>query len=120
MQAGRRAKKAKIDMASLVQPNNKETRRLCDAGAAPDWFPGIQDIWVHAMNHISHLDLASKESPRRFALPPIHLFWGCEPQNQRIYYYHYLLLFNEIKNRPERDLQALTTQEWRSVLGNTY
>ena len=72
------------------------------------------------MGHVSHLDLASQESPCCFVLPPIHLFWGGEPENQRIYYYHYLLLFNEIKNRPERDLPALTTQEWRSILGNTY
>ena len=71
------------------------------------------------MNNVSHLDLASQNSSHRFALPPIHLFWGGEPQNQRIYFYHYLLLFNEIKYRPERDLPALTTQEWRSVLGNT-
>ncbi|KAI9437866.1 hypothetical protein BJY52DRAFT_1196235 [Lactarius psammicola] len=42
------------------------------------------------------------------------------PLNQHIYYYHYLLLLNEIKNWPERDLPALTTQEWRSILGNTY
>ena len=53
------------------------------------------------------------------AAPPIHLFWGGEPQNQCIYFYHYLLLFNEIKYRPEHNLPALTTQEWRSVLGNT-
>jgi hypothetical protein len=108
-------------MASLAaSPNNQELRRLTDAGAVPDWFPGIQEIWKHAMNHVSHLDLAAQESPRRFVFPPIHLFWGGEPQNQRIYYYHYLLLFNEIRNRPERDLPALTTQEWRSILGSTY
>ena len=112
---------AKITMASLATcPNNQEVRRLTDAGAVPDWFPGIQKIWIHAMGHISHLDLASQESSRRFVLPPIHLFWGGEPKNQRIYYHHYLVLFNEIKNRPERHLPALTTQEWRSILGNTY
>ena len=71
------------------------------------------------MNHVSHLDLASQNSSCHFVLPPIHLFWGGEPQNQRIYFYHYLLLFNEIKYQPEHDLLALTTQEWRSVLGNT-
>jgi hypothetical protein len=71
------------------------------------------------MNHVSHLDLASQKSSHRFALPPIHLFWGGEPQNQCIYFYHYLLLFNEIKNRAKCGLPALTTQEWRSVLGNT-
>ena len=72
------------------------------------------------MGHISHLNLASQDSPRRFVLPPIHLFWGGEPENQHIYYYHYLLLFNKIKNWPEHNLLALTTQEWRSILGNTY
>ncbi|KAI9450343.1 hypothetical protein BJY52DRAFT_1191938 [Lactarius psammicola] len=120
-EAGRRAKKAKTNMASLVaQPNNQELRRLTDTGAVPDWFPRIQEVWTHAMNHVTHLDLASQVSPRRFALPPVHLFWNSEPQNQRIYHYHYLLLFNDIKNRPKRDLPALTTQEWRSILGNAY
>lgn len=72
------------------------------------------------MDHVNHHNLASQESPRRFVLPPVHLFWGGEPHNQRIYYHHYLLLFNEIKNRSERNLLALTTQEWRFILGNTY
>jgi hypothetical protein len=108
-------------MASLAaSSNNQELRRLTDAGVVPDWFPEIQEVWTQAVNHVSHLNLAAQESSRRFVLPPIHLFWGGEPQNQRIYYYHYLLLFNEIKNRPERNLLALTTQEWRSILGNTY
>jgi hypothetical protein len=118
--AGRRAKKAKANLASLAaSPNNQELRHLTDAGAVPDWFPEIQGVWKHAISHVTHLDLAAQESCH-FGLPPIHLFWGGEPQNQRIYYYHYLLLFNEIKNRPEHDLPALTTQDWRSILGNTY
>ncbi|KAF8262933.1 hypothetical protein EI94DRAFT_639978 [Lactarius quietus] len=120
-EAGRRAKRAKMNEISLVaNANNQELRRLTDAGPAPDWFPVIQEVWTHAMNHANHSDLASLESPRRFALPPVHLFWGVEPHNQRVHYHHYLLLFNEIKNRPERDLPALTTQEWRFILGNTY
>jgi hypothetical protein len=107
--AGCRAKKAKTILASLAaSPNNQELRCLTDAGVVPDWFLGIQEVWKHAMNHVSHLDLAAQELPRRFVLPPIHLFWGGEPQNQCIYYYHYLLLFNEIKNRPEHDLLALS------------
>ncbi|KAH9031989.1 hypothetical protein EDB84DRAFT_1562111 [Lactarius hengduanensis] len=120
-QAGRRAKKAKTIMTSLAtHPNNQELRRLTDAGAAPDWSPGTQEVWTHALGHVSYLNLASQVSPRRFVFPPVHLFWGGEPQNQRIYNHHYLVLFDEIKNRPERDLPALTTQEWRSILGNTY
>ena len=108
-------------MASQVSPsNNQELRRLTDAGAVPDWFPEIQQVWKQAMNHINHSNLAPQTSPRRFVLPPIHLFWGGQSQNQRIYYYHYLLLFNEIKYRPERDLPPLTTQEWRFILGSTY
>ncbi|KAH8978713.1 hypothetical protein EDB92DRAFT_1987125 [Lactarius akahatsu] len=118
-EAGCRAKRAKADVDTLLI-NNPELRCLTDAGAVPDWFPGIQDIWTHAMGHVSHLDLASQKSPRCFALPPVHLFWGGEPPNQRTYYYHYLLLFNEIRNQSERDLLGLTTQEWRSILGNTY
>ncbi|KAH9007299.1 hypothetical protein EDB86DRAFT_2824350 [Lactarius hatsudake] len=116
---GHRAKRAKVDMDTLLI-NNPELRHLTDAGAVPDWFPGIQDIWTHAMGHISHLNLALQKSPRCFVLPPVHLFWDGEPLNQRTYYYHYLLLFNEIRNWPKRDLPGLTTQEWRLILGNTY
>jgi hypothetical protein len=100
--------------------NNKEIQRIKDAGPAPDWFPTLQEVWKQAMNHVGHLKLADKPSHRCFMLPPIHLFWGGEPQTQRIYFYHYLLLFNEIKNRSERGLPALSTQDWRSVLGDTY
>src|ERR1700733_5238988 len=110
-----------MDVASQVcLSNNPEIRHLIDAGAVPDWFPGIQEVWKNAMSHISHLDLASQQSNRRFMLPPLHLFWGGEPSNQHIYYYHYLLLFNEIKSRPQRGLLPLTTQEWRYILGSTY
>jgi hypothetical protein len=77
-------------------------------------------VWNHAVNHVGHLDLASQKSPRRFTLPPVHLFWGGEPLNQHICYYHYLLLFNEIKDCPECGLPPLTTHEWQSILGNTY
>jgi hypothetical protein len=74
--AGCRAKKAKTILASLAaSPNNQELRHLTDAGAVPDWFPGIQEVWKHAMNHVSHLNLTAQESPCRFVLPPIHLFW---------------------------------------------
>ena len=66
----------------------------------PGWFPGIQEVWKEAMSHIHHSEIAPRESPRRFVLPPIHLFWGVEPHNQRVHYHHYLLLFNEIKNWP--------------------
>ncbi|KAF8269208.1 hypothetical protein EI94DRAFT_1699698 [Lactarius quietus] len=88
--------------------------------AGEDQLPRIKEVWMHAMNHISHPDLASQESSSCFMFPSIHLFWGCEPQNQRMSYYHYLLFFNDIKNRSERDLLALTTQGWGSILGNTY
>ena len=119
--AGRNAKKAKASVAAMMtQPNHPELIRLTGAGAAPDWFPRIQEVWKHAVSQVGHDKLASVESPRRFALPPVHLFWGGEPPNQRIYFHHLLVLFEEIKNRSERDLPALTTQEWRSVLGNTY
>ena len=111
-----RAKKAKADEISP----NRELSRIIDAGPPPDWFPRIQDVWKEAMNHIDHSKIYLQESPRRFALPPIHLFWDVESHNQRVHYHHYLLLFNEIKNRPERNLPALTTEEWRFVLGNTY
>jgi hypothetical protein len=100
--------------------NNKEIQCIKDTGPTPDWFPESQEVWKQAMNHVSNLNLANKPSYPCFTLPPIHLFWGGGPENQHIYYYHYLLLFNEIKNRSERDLPALSTQDWRSVLGDTY
>jgi hypothetical protein len=119
--AGCRAKRARVNKISLVtNPSNLELRHLTNAGANPDWFPEIQEVWTQAMNHVNHSDLASQESPHRFALPPIHLFWGVEHYNQCVHYHHYLLLFNKIKNRPECNLPALTTQEWCFILGNTY
>jgi hypothetical protein len=40
--AGCRAKKAKTIFASLAtSPNNQELKCLTDAGAMPEWFPGI-------------------------------------------------------------------------------
>jgi hypothetical protein len=119
--AGRGAKRAKMSELSLVtNTNNLELRHLTDAGPVPDWFLGIQEVWTQAMNHINHGNLTSQKSPHCFALPPLHLFWGVEPHNQRIHYHHYLLLFNEINSRPSHNLLALTTQEWHFVLGNTY
>jgi hypothetical protein len=94
---------------TLTKQSRGETPHRCWGSAR--LVPGIQEVWRAAMNHTSHLDLTSQKSSCHFALPPIHLFWGGEPQNQCIYFYHYLLLFNEIKNRAERDLPALTTQE---------
>ena len=72
------------------------------------------------MNHISSVNLKEGQSPHRFTLPPIHLFWGASEQNQRTYYHHLLVLWNEFSLRAQGDLPGLTTEEWRSVLGNTY
>ncbi|KAH9035246.1 hypothetical protein EDB85DRAFT_2143898 [Lactarius pseudohatsudake] len=120
-EAGRMAKKARMSAASQIpRLESVELRRLTGAGTAPEWFPKTQDVWIHAMNHVSHLELASSASPRRFSLPPIHLFWGGNDENQRIYYYHFLVLRHEIRERPRRDLPPLTTSEWRSILGNSY
>ncbi|KAH9028308.1 hypothetical protein EDB85DRAFT_1892600 [Lactarius pseudohatsudake] len=96
---GRRAKRAKADTDTLLI-NNPELRRLTDAGAVPNWFPGIQDIWTHAMgsHQPSRPRFAKVSSPLRASSSPPLLGW----------------------NRPERDLPGLTTQEWRSILGNTY
>ena len=118
--ASHRAKRAKVNEISLVtNPNNQEVRHLTNARLALGWFSGIHEVWKEAMNHIDHSEIALQESPHCYALHPIHLFWGVEPHNQHVHYHHYLLLFNDIKNQPEHDLPALTTQEWHSVLGNT-
>jgi hypothetical protein len=118
---GRRAKRAKTIAAQFPgTSNNQELQRLHDGRPPPPWFPKQQSIWVRAMNHVSHVDLKEGQSPRRFALPPLHLFWGASEQNQRTYYYHLLVLRNEFSLRSEGDLPGLTTGEWRTVLGNTY
>jgi len=72
------------------------------------------------MSHVSHVGLKERQSPRRFALPPLHLFWGASEQNQRTYYYHLLVLWNEFFIRARGDLPGLMIEEWRTVLGNTY
>ncbi|KAH9035442.1 hypothetical protein EDB83DRAFT_2318742 [Lactarius deliciosus] len=111
--AGHMAKKARMSAASQIpQLETVELRCLTDVGMAPEWFPKTQDVWIHAMNHISHLELASSVSPCWFSLPPIHLFWGGNDENQRIYYYHFLILRHEIWERPMCDLPPLTTSKW--------
>jgi len=72
------------------------------------------------MSHVSHIDIKERQSTRCFTLPPVHLFWGASEQNQRTYYYHFLILHDEFHHRAQSDLRGLTTEEWRSVLGNTY
>jgi hypothetical protein len=100
--------------------NNRELQRLYDGGPPPPWYPQRQSIWDQALIHVSHVDLKEGQSPRRFALPPLHLFWGASEQNQRTFYYHLLVLWKEFSSRPLANLPGLTTEEWRSVLGNTY
>ena len=72
------------------------------------------------MNHISYVVLKERQSPRHFALPLIHLFWGTSEQKQKTYYYHLLVLQNEFSLRAIGDYPGLTTKEWRSILGNYY
>ncbi|KAN0128947.1 hypothetical protein V8E53_013236, partial [Lactarius tabidus] len=120
-EATRRVKKTKTNVATLAkQPNHRELMRLADTAPAPDWLPKSHEIWLEAMNHVTHLNLAPAESPRRFLLPPVHLFWGCNEQKQRTYFYHFFVLHYEFGDRAMRKLPPLTTQEWRSILGDTY
>jgi len=37
-----------------------------------------------------------------------------------MYYYHLLVLWKEISSCAKGNLQGLMTEEWRSILGNTY
>ena len=116
-----RVKQARTNMLTQVnQLTNLELRRLNDAGAAPAWFPKIQEVWIAAMNHVSHHSLASTSSTHRFVLPPIHLFWGGNENTQQLFYYHFLVLRHETKHRHIYDVLALTTKEWRSILSNTH
>ncbi|KAH8978681.1 hypothetical protein EDB83DRAFT_2537510 [Lactarius deliciosus] len=98
-QAGRRAKKAKTDTATyLSQSNHPELKCLTSTGPAPSWFPAVQEVWMTAVGHVSHLNLAPSSSPRRFSLPPIQLFWSGNEENQRIFYYHLLLLRHALQD----------------------
>ncbi|KAI9429185.1 hypothetical protein H4582DRAFT_2089861 [Lactarius indigo] len=120
-QAGRRAKKVKTDTANyLSQLNHPELKRLASAGAAPSWFPAVQDVWMTAVGHVSHLHLAPLSSPRRFSLPPIQLFWSGNEKNQHIFYHHFLLLRHALQERRMSDLPPLTMSEWKTILGDTY
>lgn len=78
-------------LTQVNQLTNLELRRLNDAGAAPAWFPKKQEVWIAAMNHVSHHSLATASSTRRFVLPPIHLFWGGNKNTQQLFYYHFSL-----------------------------
>ena len=69
---------------------------------------------------MSLTNLKKGQFPCHFALPLIHLFWGASEQNQRTYYHHLLVLQNEFSLQAQGDLPGLTTEEWRSILGNTY
>jgi hypothetical protein len=118
---GCKAKKAKSIIEKRPAPsNNSELQRVHDARSPPPWFPKRQRIWDHAMLQVSNVDLEGGQSSRRFALPPVHLFWGASEQNQRTYYYHLLVLRREFSLRAQGDRPGLFTEEWRSILGNTY
>ena len=73
-----------------------------------------------AIGHINHVELCSPTSTRRFSLPPIHLFWGSNKENQPIFYYHFFLFHNAFQERCRCNLLPLTTSDWRSILGNMY
>jgi hypothetical protein len=67
--------------------------------------------------------IVNAPSPRRFQLPPVHLFWGASDEKQRTYYYHFLVLREQFSLRAQGrlgDLPGLTTDEWRSALGEAY
>ncbi|KAH9962007.1 hypothetical protein BGW80DRAFT_1462982 [Lactifluus volemus] len=118
---GRSAKRAKMWQAAQPHSsNNLELRRSKVVDSAPVWFPKRQEIWDRAMFYVNPLHMAQAQSPRRFAFPPLHLFWGAKEENQRTFYYHYLLLRRELSMRTVDGLPGLTTAEWRSILGHTY
>ncbi|KAH9068123.1 hypothetical protein EDB83DRAFT_2314655 [Lactarius deliciosus] len=56
-EAGRMAKKARMSTASQIPwLETVELRCLTNAGMAPEWFPKTQDVWIHAMNHMTMVD----------------------------------------------------------------
>ncbi len=72
------------------------------------------------MLRVSNVDLVGGQSPCRFTLPSVHLFWGATEQNQQTYYYHLLVLRQETSLHTLGNLPGLFTEEWRSVLSNKY
>jgi hypothetical protein len=108
-------------MSALPSPsNNRELKRVSDAGPALVWFTKTSEIWKEAMSHVNPHDLGQAETPHRFPLPPIHLFWGGNEENQCTFFHHFFVLHAVIRDRTRMDLPGLTTHEWRSILGNTY
>ncbi|KAH9020356.1 hypothetical protein EDB85DRAFT_2153130 [Lactarius pseudohatsudake] len=99
-QAGHRAKKVKTDTAVYISQSN---------------HPELKCLDLRLLGSQRY-----KSSPRRFSLPPIQLFWSSNEENQRIFYYHFLLLRHALQERRMSDLPPLTMSEWKTILGNTY
>ncbi|KAI9448884.1 hypothetical protein BJY52DRAFT_1228087 [Lactarius psammicola] len=76
----------------------------------PDWFLKPHEIWLDAMNYCHPVTFHSHLSTS---------FWGSNEQKQRTYYHHFFVLHHAIRQQVSC-LPPLTTQEWRSVLRNTY
>jgi hypothetical protein len=105
---------------SLVQ--NNETRRNADISKspAPAFLKEPVFIWTWATWHIDHMKMWNYGQQCGFAFPPIHLFWGAQPQKQTQYYLRIMELRHELEGRFCRGEVRLRTGEWHSILGETY
>jgi len=118
---GRRAKKAKTNLVKIPNTSNHpKLQQTQDTKPHPSWYPNQQCIWDHAMLHVNPFLLKEGQSPHCFALPPVHIFWGATEQNQKTFYYNFLVLRDQFSLRAQRNLPGLTIEQWRSVLGNAY
>jgi hypothetical protein len=77
--------------------NNQELKHIINTGPALVWFPKINGIWKGAMLHINPHNLGPAETPHCFTLPPCHLFWGGNEENQHTFFHHFFVLHAVIR-----------------------
>ncbi|TFY55132.1 hypothetical protein EVG20_g9433, partial [Dentipellis fragilis] len=107
---------------------NTEARRSKNMAEAPSWVPKLQPEWSYAglPTHRSRYN-GTLSRPWDFHLPPIHLFWGADSRNQKIFFFHWeciepIWMLGHIGDSDTNVLsrQVLPTSDWRLYLGDTY
>ncbi|KAF8257094.1 hypothetical protein EI94DRAFT_1709621 [Lactarius quietus] len=79
----------------------------------------VADLEIAARSYLKRSDLFRPTREFKHKLDKVENKKN-EEENQRIFYFHFLLLRREIREQCTRDLPSLTTSKWRSILGNTY
>ncbi|KAI0040829.1 hypothetical protein FA95DRAFT_1576716 [Auriscalpium vulgare] len=103
----------------VQEPLHPEVRRW--QKERPAYAPPRADIWEHAMLHAIDLHVIKEYTePRKFDLPPVHLFWGRGEQHLSRFYLRAQQLSSSNDRRISAGQAGFTTQEWRGFLNDTY